>query len=298
MNADETFAALERYDGSLPRAALKAAVECREAIVPMLVREVERATDDLWRIRDDPDYMRHVYALYLLAQFRETDAFPLIVELFSLPGDDVDEVFGDLVTEDLGRILASTFDGDTARLAKMVESDSVYRYVRSAALQAFVILWGQGRLTRGEVIGYFRSLMSGKLADEDPAIWGSLVAHSLDLGPDELEKDLHGVFDRGLVEPFHVGREDLERSLGRSEEEALEAFGRDPRSGLIDDTAAELGSWAAFRPPDNRLSPVVKRRWGAAQPYVNEKREIGRNDPCPCGSGKKYKKCCLRSGAA
>lgn len=20
---------------------------------------------------------------------------------------------------------------------------------------------------------------------------------------------------------------------------------------------------------------------------------IGRNDPCPCGSGKKYKKCCL-----
>jgi len=23
------------------------------------------------------------------------------------------------------------------------------------------------------------------------------------------------------------------------------------------------------------------------------KSEIGRNDPCPCGSGKKYKKCCL-----
>ena len=23
---------------------------------------------------------------------------------------------------------------------------------------------------------------------------------------------------------------------------------------------------------------------------------IGRNDPCPCGSGKKYKKCCLSSG--
>jgi uncharacterized protein YecA (UPF0149 family) len=21
--------------------------------------------------------------------------------------------------------------------------------------------------------------------------------------------------------------------------------------------------------------------------------KVGRNDPCPCGSGKKYKKCCL-----
>jgi len=27
---------------------------------------------------------------------------------------------------------------------------------------------------------------------------------------------------------------------------------------------------------------------------VREKQKIGRNDPCPCGSGKKYKKCCLR----
>ena len=23
-----------------------------------------------------------------------------------------------------------------------------------------------------------------------------------------------------------------------------------------------------------------------------EKKSVGRNDPCPCGSGKKYKKCC------
>jgi len=25
--------------------------------------------------------------------------------------------------------------------------------------------------------------------------------------------------------------------------------------------------------------------------------KIGRNDPCPCGSGKKYKKCCLNTGS-
>jgi len=28
-------------------------------------------------------------------------------------------------------------------------------------------------------------------------------------------------------------------------------------------------------------------------PVVNPFRDVGRNDPCPCGSGKKYKKCCL-----
>ena len=30
-----------------------------------------------------------------------------------------------------------------------------------------------------------------------------------------------------------------------------------------------------------------------AAPYVRAAPKIGRNDPCPCGSGKKYKKCCL-----
>jgi len=29
------------------------------------------------------------------------------------------------------------------------------------------------------------------------------------------------------------------------------------------------------------------------QPVRNPLRDVGRNDPCPCGSGKKYKKCCL-----
>ena len=23
--------------------------------------------------------------------------------------------------------------------------------------------------------------------------------------------------------------------------------------------------------------------------------DVGRNDPCPCGSGKKYKQCCMRN---
>ena len=33
------------------------------------------------------------------------------------------------------------------------------------------------------------------------------------------------------------------------------------------------------------------------KPIVREEPKIGRNDPCPCGSGKKYKKCCGKSKA-
>ena len=33
------------------------------------------------------------------------------------------------------------------------------------------------------------------------------------------------------------------------------------------------------------------------KPIVREEPKVGRNDPCPCGSGKKYKKCCGKAGA-
>lgn len=29
---------------------------------------------------------------------------------------------------------------------------------------------------------------------------------------------------------------------------------------------------------------------------VNDKKKIGRNEPCPCGSGKKFKNCCMGNG--
>jgi SEC-C motif-containing protein len=33
----------------------------------------------------------------------------------------------------------------------------------------------------------------------------------------------------------------------------------------------------------------------SAKPFIREEPKVGRNDPCPCGSGKKYKKCCAKS---
>lgn len=42
------------------------------------------------------------------------------------------------------------------------------------------------------------------------------------------------------------------------------------------------------------VNDVLAGMRGGRKPGVWVRRKIGRNDPCPCGSGKKYKKCCLR----
>jgi len=46
--------------------------------------------------------------------------------------------------------------------------------------------------------------------------------------------------------------------------------------------AKETGTTAASK-------SVVKK-----QPVRNAEKKVGPNDPCPCGSGKKYKKCCMQ----
>jgi preprotein translocase subunit SecA len=55
------------------------------------------------------------------------------------------------------------------------------------------------------------------------------------------------------------------------------------------ESAAEAaGQYATREAPEKPAEPVVK---GADETYVRQGQKIGRNEPCPCGSGKKYKKC-------
>ncbi len=51
-----------------------------------------------------------------------------------------------------------------------------------------------------------------------------------------------------------------------------------------------------MRPEPSPVQHFVLSRGGEQAPEAKtvkrEGRKVGRNDPCPCGSGKKYKKCC------
>jgi uncharacterized protein len=66
-----------------------------------------------------------------------------------------------------------------------------------------------------------------------------------------------------------------------------EPIGAEQRETVIDHMAAGLiGAYRYFR--EHGRSDLGTR---ATEPR-NTKSKIGRNDPCPCGSGKKYKRCC------
>lgn len=53
-----------------------------------------------------------------------------------------------------------------------------------------------------------------------------------------------------------------------------------------------LPQWNDILPEDKRKELYKKQKNSGT--IHNENRKVGRNDPCPCGSGKKYKQCCGR----
>jgi hypothetical protein len=80
--------------------------------------------------------------------------------------------------------------------------------------------------------------------------------------------------------------------------------GEDPDVGLLDDEVRDelVGMlpdlvitlrqyWFERVPPGSLVPGGIGAPVTGPQPVTRES-EPGRNDPCPCGSGKKYKKCC------
>jgi preprotein translocase subunit SecA len=91
---------------------------------------------------------------------------------------------------------------------------------------------------------------------------------------------------------FHARIDTPERTRERRKAPAvamhktLEAYGTPAAAAVRTDApSAALESQGA---------PGVSQGHRDAMPLHRDEPKVGRNDPCPCGSGKKYKKCCGR----
>jgi len=299
METAEILHQLERATGKFALAAVEAAVARREEVTPVLLRILEDTVDRAAQLDAEGDYMAHLYAMFLLAQFRETRAYPVVVRFASLPGDLLDSLCGDFITGDLGQVLASVSGGELEGIQSVIENEDADEWARGAALSGLVTLVAAGKKSRDEIVGYLAGLFRGKLVRQWSHVWDTLVSNSSDLYPAELLHDIEQAYEEGLVDPGFISFDDVKRDLAMGKNRVLARLASNPHRRLVEDTVKEMSRWACFR--DKRAKGVT---WPSAEanlkpapravpsPIKNTKPKTGRNEPCPCGSGKKYKKCC------
>jgi len=292
MEVSEIVCQFEQATGWFAREAVEAAVANREEVVPQLLRILGEIVERAEQLGDEGDHMAHIYAMFLLAQFREVRAYPLVVRLAALPGEMLDSLCEEFVTENLGQILASVCGGELDGIQSVIENEDADEWARSAALSGLVTLVAVGQKSREEIVSYFARLFRGKLDRKWSHVWDSLVSYAADLYPLELIDDIERAYEEGLVDPGFVGLDEIKRDLALGKDRILARLADDPHHTLVEDTVREMQWWACFREDDRNTTEIAHEALILAPQFHRPSPKTGRNDPCPCGSGKKYKKCC------
>jgi hypothetical protein len=117
----------------------------------------------------------------------------------------------------------------------------------------------------------------------DYAYWYDEVHDRVDDWDDGFGSD----FDNAL--PFGMDRAEFERLWNLAQKSVFQS-----EPGIHD--ADHTGMESALSSLEQRALPVMEEPPDIEVPPepLRAGPRVGRNDPCPCGSGKKYKKCCLR----
>jgi hypothetical protein len=307
MDLDATLSQLTRLGERFPREALRRAIALREEITPELIEMIRWTTEHIEEVQRDGRYIGHFVACFLLAQFRETRAYRPIVALFSTPGEAIMDICEDFVPESLPQVLASVYDGDLGPIQSLIESPRTNEWVRGAAVRSLEVLVVEGALDRDQVMAYCAGLLRGGLEREESHVWNAVAGCCCDLYPQEVAEDLQKALDAELIDLFYLDADHVQEVLDDGREKARARLHSNPHYHYILDTVEELESWAMWeepalasipRPPGPQALPsstFSERPQTAPAREANvpaRSTKVGRNDPCPCGSGRKYKHCC------
>jgi Protein of unknown function (DUF1186)/SEC-C motif len=294
MDAAAILNELTHSEG-LPKAALLVASARRDEMVPVFLSEIDSYLSRDAAEREKPTALFFIF--HLLGEWRERAAYRPLARLLRCPRHEVDAVLGDAITSTSHRVMAAIFDGDPEPLQGIILDAEADEFVRSRMCEALAMLVLQGELDRALASRFLRDAYMELRPQAECYVWEGWQSAIAMLGLSELQTLVKRAFDRGFVAQewlcFEDFREDLDRGVERPGEPQ---YPDDDQYTVFGNTIDELSGWYGFS--DDYLAK--RKQWqeedelefGVGEPYRNPFRGIGRNDPCPCGSGKKFKNCC------
>lgn len=270
-----------------------------------------------------PTDKAHLFALFLSAYFGNHYVFSLIAPFFREDQDE-DILWGEALFDPslVSALFASMCRGKPELLFELAIDREVPDYRRVNALDALVALYFNWKLGRKTLEGYIHHLTDAALEEKNNFLGESLAYACCDLYPHEFIKDVQQLHYAGLLPSGKDFLGKVSSILKDNESAHLKEKRKRNQYPLMDDPIAELQyifkwDWDQetqeqeddlgdpfsnesastafdYRPQEPLPQPAAGYELQDDGSLVREEKKVGRNDPCPCGSGKKYKKCCGR----
>lgn len=303
MNWQDILSAFEKPLCGYPVAAAQAALN-DQAFYERMVLEFDRIST---QPNEMVESMFHIHAMHLLAEKREHRAFAPLMRIAALPDEQLDEVLGDFLTESFKNCVAATCKGeeDELQIRAFIETHHYAEYARYVLVDALTLRVIAGDSPAEPLLEWLQACGERTLTwlAQQPASvntsGGELLMNGFagaiaDIGSTEHIALLQTWSDKGLLDRHIAGMDWYTKELKLSREERKEKFYR-YKTPYIVDAIAKMSKWHCFSEEFHHPRPrkqINSADTNAQVPQVRQQAKTGRNDPCPCGSGKKYKKCC------
>ena len=250
--------------------------------------------------------------VHIIGGHRDPLAFKPLLRVLRRPPHEVHGLLGNATSETLAQVVAGVFDGDVAALLDAIVDLNIEESARDSLLAAATFLTWEGRIPRQEFVEFLTRFHTERLAAEGDLAWFAW-AHAItllglrDMWPAVTEAVKSDVLP---LEDWELKHFEEELAAAEQAPQDIERF-KEASLGYIDDVIVALQRFEVdtdvfdsdkygeddfeLDEEDDSGPPVVLRRVPVPGhvPAVNPFRGVGRNDPCPCGSGKKAKRCCL-----
>ena len=278
--------------GRFPAEEIKIIREHKEEALPYLREAVDKAIREQGIV--DDENLLYFYAMFFLGEFQDKDSFPRMIALASLPPDVVQALLDDAITEILNHVLYNTYNGDLELLKSVIVNEEAERFARSACLDVMGQLYLDGELDAEEFKTFIRQNIY-KEEEDDSVLYDDLAiaickCHFIDMLSEVkylinnvlTDYKTYGEYEDYVDAMFSYDASDAKFCNRPMSIDVLQHWAMCQTEEELKERHEDFEKWKA----------EYEREMGEERrPKATPK--VGRNEPCPCGSGKKYKHCCL-----
>ncbi|GAB4252103.1 MAG: hypothetical protein Kow0027_16570 [Saprospiraceae bacterium] len=261
-----------------------------------------------------------LHALFLLTELRATESLPAILEHLRQGGELLDFWHEDHLFETLWHFIFHLGKEQLDLFKAFVLERNISYEGKSVISQAVLQIALHYPERKSEIVHWYEDILDTFLDNIEDAglididFISNLLSDVADLSASHLLPKIKQFYELDLVDEFYTGSyESLEKGVLNAEADFMknEVF-----ENIFDHYLNITTTWYGYMPEEQKKGrgAILQKALGVFQKKKQREKEsapptklwtesqgtmkrempkVGRNDPCPCGSGKKYKKCCF-----
>ena len=232
-----------------------------------------------------------LHSLFLLKEINAVESLPKILSFLEYDYEFLHYWIGEHKTETLWHCLYGLGINNTDALKQMLLKPSIDTYIKTSVSDALCQMVLHNPEKRNEVLSIYSEVFSTSLAASiddniiDSDFLGLAIIDIKDCNLFELLPVIKQLYDKQYVGLEIIG------DYKAVEKEFAKKTRRDKKKELFSIYELYnhvLNTWDGYKKNKEKIDNYAYK---PTEQAVSNK--INRNDPCPCGSGKKYKKCCI-----